>query len=850
MNVQLYAYENGTRYELDLYEEQPIKITLSAEEITDPTRVNSNFSRQFRIPATAANSKFFKYWYTSGVIDFDVTKKVTSEIHVDGIRYTTGQLRLVAAYDNGTSDRIDFEVVFLGETKTFSSQVGDGYMNSLDCTDTAHVLTLPWLENSWLEPWNATTSYVVGDYVWHSAAIYGDPTIGDSYVAVANNTNSEPSLTSSDWNRVTTTQRVPNPEPVRYILADRGYPYGDENNNGEVPQEAVPGANAVSAIAIDNSAGTGLPSSFQNAFTKSAHPLYLTQFTPIIQVKYLIDKIFEMTDYEYTDDSVFNEAFFKDLYVDGIATGFPFTPNGDGLSNATKLAESDPDVLVPIIFPTVNQNNANAYSATTGQYTIPVSGSYTFSAELEGYLEATSLQDPGIDLMIFRNGSQIAQDFQQGPDPFFFSFTGFNAVTYSGTFNAGDVVDVRINLYDARCFISSGTFACTSTPAQIAVNDLLKTDLKIIDWFRSILTKFRLVMVPTVADPNRFVVKPWKDYIATGQTFDWTYKLDQNKDIKMEPLFYEQDADITFSDQEDIDVTNKYQQDTFNQVYGLRQFVSGNELISGTREITTEFAPTPVSQAQGLFQIDSQFIIPKFYEQGDQIVVGHGHLRHDPIIPVQRLLFWNGLQPTTTNAGSQSNQQITWYYTDNTTTKNSNQAPLVTPSGFKRYPRASYLTDIPTVVGTLNLNWRIQFPYFSYPGAPGGIGQTGQDVYQRYWKTYIDNVYSPQARKMTAYFNLNSEDMRLLTFDDIIFIKDTYWRIQKVFDAPLGEQATIKVELIKLLDYVRPIETGVNNPADYSEEYDQSGGGAVLAVTQEQDDIWAAQQPSNDEPIP
>ena len=46
MNVQLYAYDNGVRYELDLYPEQPIKITLSAEEITDPTQVNSTFSRQ------------------------------------------------------------------------------------------------------------------------------------------------------------------------------------------------------------------------------------------------------------------------------------------------------------------------------------------------------------------------------------------------------------------------------------------------------------------------------------------------------------------------------------------------------------------------------------------------------------------------------------------------------------------------------------------------------------------------------------------------------------------------------------------------------------------------------------
>jgi hypothetical protein len=842
MNVQLYAYEGTTRYELDLYEEQPIKITLSAEEITDPTQINSNFSRQFRIPATNNNSRFFKYWYTSGVVDFDVTQKVTAEIHVDGIIYTTGQLRLVAAYDNGTSDRIDFEVVFLGETKTFSSQVGDGYMSSIDCTDAAHVLTLAFLENSWLDPWNATTTYATGDYVWWSSASYNDPSIGDTYVATAASTGSEPSLSNPDWNRITTAERVGSPVPVKYILADRGYPYDDNNN-----QVAVPGANAVSEIAVSNSEISGA-GTHNEAFTKSNHPLYLTQFTPIVQVKYLIDKIFASTDYSYTSNSVFNEDWFQDLYIDGIATGFPFTPSGNGLSFASTLAQPLPDSVTlppnyprPIIFPTIEQNNANAYNATTGIYTCPVNGAYTFELELFGRLDGFNpFFDPEITIAIFRNGSQVASDTQGGPDPFIFAFSGLDKLTYSGNFNAGDQVQAYISAANNINFgyIVGGNFACTASPQQIAVNDLLKTDLKVIDWFKSILTKFRLVMVPTVQDPNLFTILPWNDYIGSGETFDWTYKLDHNKDIKMEPLFFAQESDITFIDQEDIDVINKYQQDTFGQVYGTRRFVSGNELLSGTNEITTEFAPTPVSQIEGLFAFDTQFIVPKLYERGDELT-DHGHLTHEPIVPVQRLLFWNGLQPTTTVDGNGATQQVTWYYTDNVTDKNSNQAPLL-KGGIRRYPRASYLTEIPTTGTTLNLNWQKQFPYFSYPGAPGGIGQDGQDVYQRYWKNYIDNVYSPQARKMTAYFNLDSEDLRLLTFDDVIWIKDAYWRILKVVDAPLGEVATVKVELIKLLDYVRPIGNTLFDPADYSEEIDVNSGGSNAQFAARQDEVWDA----------
>ena len=789
MNVQLYAYDKATRYELDLYKERPIKITLSAEEITDPTRVNSTFSRQFRIPATAPNSRFFSWWYTSGVIDFDVTQKVTADIYVDGIRYSTGQLRLVAAYKNDTADRIDFEVVFLGETKTFSSQIGDDYMSSIDTVDTAHLLNTQFVENSWDDNWDATTTYRLNQWVWYP----DNAGIGRMWKStINNNTNHVPTQGSTqywDWNNSFTRFE---PQFVRYIVADRGADYDD---NGAF--EPVSGATDASEVAVDTSAGQGFPATHNKAFTKNAHPLYISQFTPIIQVKYLVDKLFAETSYEYTPDSVFNEDWFKTLYIDGIASGFPFVPSGNGLFFADKTFEYDHQDGI-VVFPNVEQNNANAYDNTTGIYTIPSTGTYTFEYEITGKIAGNSQTDePEAQAWIANNGFPIPGtiNYDSGPSPHIFQFTN---ITYTGVFFAGDKVSAVLNTLYGEGDIFSGSFQCTTSPSQISVSDLLKTDLKKIDWFRSILTKFRMVMVPVPSNPTQFTVKPWQEYVAQGEEFDWTYKLDHNKDIKLEPLFYDQQGDINFIDQEDVDVTNKYQQDTFGQPFGTRRFVSGNELLSGTREVTTEFAPTPVSQIVGLRNKDTQFIIPKFYEQSSDLD-GAGRPQKTPIIPVCRLLFWNGLSPTTTNTSQSQGQEITWYYTDGSNDKNSSEEPLEL-NGIYRYPRASYLTDIPTLATTVNLNWNKQYAYYS-SDAGTDTGQNGKDVFTLYWKDYIDSQFSPQARKMTAYFNLDNEDLRTLTFDDVVFIKDAYWRIQKVYDAPLGEVATVKVELIKLLKY-------------------------------------------------
>ena len=751
MNIQLYAYEGNERFQLDLYEEEPIKITLSAEDILDPTNITSSFTRQFRVPATARNSRFFKYWFVAGVIDFDITQIVKSEIHVDGILYKTGQLRLLATYANGEKDNTEFELIFLGETKNFSSQIGDIYMSNLDLVDSAHTMTLPNIENSWLP--------------------LGNPSI----------------LVDGH---------------VRYILAKRGYSYDTAN-----VQEPVPGQTRASEIAVDNSACPDCDQIHGEAFTKSNHPLFISQFTPIVQVKYLIDKIFGLTDYTYQAGGTFDEAWFQDLYTDGIGQqALPFTPNSDGFFQAECANIQPVPQFTSIPFNIVNQNNANAYSNVTYQYTIPTDGAYEFSSYLRGFCKnagAIGQPQPTAEAGIYRNGSALITDSQTGAlGSLDYEFN----LSYSGTFIAGQVVDVIMSFtnvdFDPALYV--GEFDCTNSPLQIAVNDLMKPDVKAIDFFKSILTKFRLVMVPSIENENKFIIEPWKDYIATGQNFDWTDKLDYSMDAKLEPLFYEQANAIVFTDLPDDDQTNLYHQDTYGIPYGQKNFESYNDLLSNIKTIDTVFSPTPVDQVPGV-PLSSNFIIPNFAKDGD-LPTDHGHLQDIPLDINLRLLFWNGLRRTDTITNTNN---ITWYYTDGVTTKNSDEAPLLEGGpDTDRYPCASYLSEIPSNGTTLNLNWDRTFAYFEVGGGPAGT--LGESVYERYWKTYIQNIYSPEARLLTAYFNLSSEDLRTLTYDDIIFIKDSYWRLNKIFDAPLGEIATIKCELIKILQYV-PLVGGLGS---------------------------------------
>ena len=299
-------------------------------------------------------------------------------------------------------------------------------------------------------------------------------------------------------------------------------------------------------------------------------------------------------------------------------------------------------------------------------------------------------------------------------------------------------------------------------------------------------------MAPSPNNDFEFVIKPWIDYIGKGQNFDWTEKLDVSKDVVLKPVFFEQSQIVNFKDQPDDDHQNKPFQEEHTRTYGELQFDSGNDLLKNTRVVDMVFAPTPVAIVEGAIPT-SEFIIPYFSRLGTEVTT-HNHIVHEPMTTKPRLLWWNGIADIIPGPPPQDGEE--WYYTDGVTVKDSTQAPLNIG-----YPRMTPYSEFPTTATTLNLNWFRDTPLFTGL-TPGFINNSiGEGMYERYWNAYIQELYSPLARIFTGYFNIDSQDLYNLSFDDVIFIKNAYFRVLKIYDAPLTETAVVKVDLVKLLDY-------------------------------------------------
>ena len=711
--IQLKVYTDQSKTEqhwIDLYDTEPIKLTLSIEDITN-AEATSVFSRTFRVPATGRNNKFFKMAFLVDGIDYDVTVKKPAEILVDGAEFRQGHIRLQKIYNNALQDRIDYEIIFLGETRDFASAIGDAGMCQLNLSALEHSLTRANIIDSW-DAYPESTSGTAG-------LLNGD---------------------------------------VIYPLIDFGNEYPLQNSDPSI--------------------------SFSENPNFHSHPLPVTRMKPMIRAKALWDAIFDDAGYTYTSDFIDSTTpnIFTQLYVSafGNEPQVNLQVNANSGNNFSAEGNSsqggDGDVLeCPVELSDPNNN----YNPNSNVYTAPTGGQYTFTASCNAFAER-EISCPGFcttpvaQRLVLMEGLNVLATGN-------YSTSGFIQLTASqGTVNlaGGELVRVEIETEYSADYsqASNQAFACTDSPGLFNPVSQLDCEYKQIDFVKDVLTTFRLVMAPDPNNATNFIIEPWVDYAAQGDIFDWSDKLVNDKDFIVEPLFFTQSDLIEFDHNEDGDWLNTLHFDQFQREFGYLEFSSGNELLKGKREIKTEWAPTPLIHVDGDGP-NGKFIIPQLLIHEENA----GVRQKVPIKPKTRFLFYNGLQAVTGN---------------------NERWELGTSTKLDTYPLVSYSSEWPMTSTGQILNWNLDVNYWG--DTVTGYPNEGQSLYQVYWSAYINSLYGRFARRVTAYFILNNTDLQKFSFDDVIFVNGTYYRPEKIYDAPIGERTAVKVDLIKLTNYIPP----------------------------------------------
>ena len=279
------------------------------------------------------------------------------------------------------------------------------------------------------------------------------------------------------------------------------------------------------------------------------------------------------------------------------------------------------------------------------------------------------------------------------------------------------------------------------------------------DYLTSLQKLYNLVFIPDELKPGHFHIETFEDYMSGGETKDWSSKVDYGKDVVIKPTTDLQAAQYRWTYASGKDFVTKTVEDSLGRIYGEYEVTdTGNEFATGENIVQGKFAPYLMSRVPG-----TSTPILRLITQDGQPVKD----------PAPRIAYYGGLA----NAfGS---------------------VDILSETGSQ-----STITQIPTMsnysaaepsVGDNDLNYGME------PAMYPIVAQPANTLYFRFWATYVLELYSTEARVLSCNMNLTEADLQGWSFNDKIYIKDTYYRILSIsYDA--NAPGTAQVELIRKLD--------------------------------------------------
>ena len=133
INVSIYIYgDDGLAKRLELFEDENISINSSIQNINDISKVFTDFTQSFTVPATKNNNIIFKHWYENSLDSgFNATKRKDAYIEIDTLSFRKGKIQLEkASYKKGDID--NYTLTFFGSLISLKDKFNNRFLRDFD----------------------------------------------------------------------------------------------------------------------------------------------------------------------------------------------------------------------------------------------------------------------------------------------------------------------------------------------------------------------------------------------------------------------------------------------------------------------------------------------------------------------------------------------------------------------------------------------------------------------------------------------------------------------------------------------------------------------------------------------
>ena len=746
---------SGNTYPLDMFEDVDFKLNLSFAEIQDITKRNSTFSKSFFVPGSKANNDVFQHFFNinASFTDYDVRKKMDAVLTYDGYEIITGYLRL--EFVNIENTDVIYNLTFYSDFGNLIAGIGDKLMIDLDLSDLDH-------------PYSAETIALDSFY---------DP---DIYIP--------------------TGSTYPYQDGRAYwFFGHFGYDY----NTGDT-------LNFLSTPIFAFNLTPGLLPSFDNPDS----PLRSYYYKPSVSFKTLYESIFKDAGFEI-ESEFFNTAYFKRYYL-------PLTFNDNGLYlkqgqdlQYNSLVEDPDGIPETEVYWTdtednsqyfierqrltpQNTNNFSAHSLSNFYFVVNQAGNYKFKLSYNAF-NSILFQTPGG----FNESSNAEIQFHQFP---------LGSTTSGETlYNTGVITIVpggaRSGSFEFNAFLQPG-YGYSVAVRQLGLGTHITTRLQLellnapttivgdfkynlefpdekfkqIEFIQSVNNLFGLMVVPSTEKSNTLVVEPMIDFIGTGEVLDWTNKIDRGQPIQISPTTNVINGSVDFTIQEDTDYGNENFFTRNNRIFGTETINLDTDFPDNTITFGSSFSSS-VDFVMGNLQ-NTYATLPIFYIYEIEENDGQALQFFRPFASLPRPLFRGstitGANLNTSNISGNTIYE-SWYL------ENNEIDVFQVNNRFTTYP-----------FGVEGLSHYTNFNATDFNDLTELRFTAAWDMYDIYYKDYIEDLTDPDSRILDCYIYLTREEIKNITFKEKIVIDNNYYRINKIENYDIALDQPVLCQLVKL----------------------------------------------------
>lgn len=138
ISVEIYIKVGDEYKRLDLFNDEKISLNSSIQNVNDLSKVFTDYTQSFTVPASKNNNLIFNYWNESGVNDgFDQRIRYDAIIELNTIPFKKGQIQIEKA--NEKDNRVEsFSVTFYGKVKQIKDLFKEDKLSILDYSSLNH----------------------------------------------------------------------------------------------------------------------------------------------------------------------------------------------------------------------------------------------------------------------------------------------------------------------------------------------------------------------------------------------------------------------------------------------------------------------------------------------------------------------------------------------------------------------------------------------------------------------------------------------------------------------------------------------------------------------------------------